>query len=272
MGDDPPANQHRRHGADATRRHHQARGLHRVVSKCLQPRRHQRRTGHQDRAGREHHQDARAEIAVLEDRGRDEWPLGGQHMHDEQIKPQAPQHGLDNDFVGCEPILVLAAVQHHLDPADTQRQHAETNPVEAHVEIGMRARQENHETQCRENPERQIDIEHEPPVVQLGQVTAPRRPQDRPDHDPDAPDRHGLTAALDRVDVHHRRLRQGHQCRAKHTLQHAEHHHLLQRLRGAAHHRCRRESDQAGDIQVFAAEPGRQPAHGRGHDRRRGDV
>ena len=45
-----------------------------------------------------------------------------------------------------------------------------------------------------------------------------------------------------------------------------------QRLRRAAHHGGDGEPDQAGDEQVFPAEPRRQPSHRRGHDRRGRDV
>ena len=262
-----------RHGADAARRHQQAGGFHRVVRQVLQPRRHQRGAGHQDRAGGEHHRQAGGEVAVGEQRRRNERPLAGQHVDDEQVERRAPPSTASamispelNQSWLCPRSSIICSPPM---PSDST---AEADPVEPHVEVGMRARHEEQQAERGEDAEGQVDVEDEAPVVHLGQVAAEGRADDRAHHDADAPDRHRLAALLHRVDVHHRRLRQRHQRGAEHALQQAEHHHLVQRLRGAAQHGGDGEADQAGDEQVFAAEAGRHPADRRGHDRRGGDV
>ncbi len=62
--------------------------------------------------------------------------LGGEHMDDEQVEAESRQHRLDDDLARGEPVLVLAAIQHHLERADAERQHAEAGPVEAQLGIG----------------------------------------------------------------------------------------------------------------------------------------
>ena len=90
----------------------------------------------------------------------------GEHVNDEQIDAQTAENHFDDHLSGAEPVLVLTAIQHHLQPADAQRQHGKADPVELHVEVGMRARHEKYQAERGEYAERQVDVEHVAPVVQ----------------------------------------------------------------------------------------------------------
>ena len=125
-----------------------------------------------------------------------------------QVDAQPTKNGLSNDLGGREPILIMPAIEHHLHPTDTQRQHTEANPVEAQVKVAERARHEENKAQRCQYSKRQIDVENVAPVIHLGQVAAESGPKDRSDHYADAPDGHSFAALLNRIDVHHCRLRQ----------------------------------------------------------------
>jgi hypothetical protein len=123
---------------------------------------------------------------------------------------------------------VLAAVQHHLQGTDPNRQHAKAEPVEAQTSLLAAARQENHQAGGGEQTEWQVDVEHPAPTVVFGQPAADRRAHDRSEHHADTPDRHGEATPLRRVDVQKGGLRQRHEGGAKHALKHAEHDDLAQ--------------------------------------------
>ena len=242
------------------------------MAQHLKPWRHQREAGHHEDADHEHQQDAGREIDVPEQRRPDQRLARGRHVDQEKIKSQAGEHGLGDDLLRGEPVLVLAAVQHQLQGADADRQHAEAEPVEAQTLLRSAARQEDHQAGGGEQTERQVDVEDAAPAVGLGQPAADRRAHDRPEHHADTPDRHGEASALGRVDVQQRGLRQRHQRGAERALKHAEHDDLAQRLGRAAEHRGDGEAEDAADIERLAAVTGRQPADRCRHDRRRGDV
>jgi DHA2 family multidrug resistance protein len=201
----------------------------------------------QMRADGEHQQHTDDEVHVLEDRRRQKRSWRGEHVDDEQVDAEPGQHRLDDDLGGVEPVLILAAIQHHLQRADADRQDAEADPVEPHALRRRGLRHENDQACDSQDAERQVDVEHPAPVVHLRQVAAERGAEDRADHHAHAPDRHGRAAHLGRVDVQHRRLRQRHQGRAEHALQQPEDHHLRQRLRRTAQHRGDGETDKAGE-------------------------
>ena len=148
----------------------------------------------------------------------------------------------------------------------------EAEPVEAQLAVLPGLVHEHDEAEHGEDAERQIDQEHPVPGIGLGQPGAQRRSHDRAHHHAHAPDRHRLGAFMQRVGVEHHRLRQRHQGGAEHALQQAKQHHLVDVLRGAAQHRRDREAGGADDEDPLAAEPVGDPAHRRGHDRRRHDV
>ena len=84
--------------------------------------------------------DAGCEVAILEQSRRDERPPRGQHVHDEQIDTKAAEDCLDDDLSRAEPVLVLAAIQHHLDAADAQAEALRSLSVEPHPELRGSAR------------------------------------------------------------------------------------------------------------------------------------
>ena len=183
-----------------------------------------------------------------------------------------PTYGLDDDLARGEPVLVVAAVQHHLQCTDPGAEYDEAEPIEAQMALVVGVVHEQQQAECGEQAERQVDIEHVAPVVHLGEIAAESRAEDRAYHHAHAPDRHGEAAPLHRIDVEQDRLRQRHQGGAANALQQAEHDDLFQRLRRTAHHGGDGETDDADDEQPLATEACGEPAHRRGHDRRGGDV
>ena len=78
-----------------------------------------------------------------------------------------------------EPVLVVAAVQHHLQRADAGAEHDEAEPVEAQMALAVGIVHEQQQPERRQQAERQVDVEHVAPVVDLGEIAAERRAQDR---------------------------------------------------------------------------------------------
>ena len=65
---------------------------------------------------------------------------------------------------------------------------------------------EDQDAEARDYADRQVDVEDPAPTVILGQPAAQHRAEDRPQHDPHAPDRDGLAVPFRRVDLHQHRL------------------------------------------------------------------
>ena len=51
----------------------------------------------------------------------------GEGVHEEEIEGERRQIGFDTDFGGGEPVELLAAVEHHLECADGDRELAKPN-------------------------------------------------------------------------------------------------------------------------------------------------
>ena len=209
---------------------------------------------------------AEAKLRSLNRPGRQERLLGGEHVHDEQVEREARDHRLDDDLARAEPVEFLAAVQQHLEGAGGEPQHGEAIPGEPELRPRRRLAHEQHDADQGEDAERQVDVEHPAPGVEIGQIAAEGRADHRSHRDAHGEDRHRLRAARERIDVEHRRLRQRRQCRAEHALQQAEAHQLFQRLRRTAQHGGGGEADDADDEQPLAAEADRHPADRRCHD------
>ena len=62
------------------------------------------------------------------------------HVHQEQVGAEAGQHRLDDDLARGEPVLVIAAIQHHLQRADADAEHREAQPVEAQKALAVATR------------------------------------------------------------------------------------------------------------------------------------
>ena len=168
----------------------------------------------------------------------------GRGMDHEQVKGEPRNRCLDPDFGRAEPIFELAPVQEHLQGADRQAQGGETEEVKRFAAAVPRLADEYQNADCGENPERDVDEEHPAPIVLVGQPTAERRPDDRTQDDPHAPDRHRLGVPVGRVDLQKHRLRQRDERRAADTLQQAIDHDLAEARRDAAQGRSQSE---AGD-------------------------
>ena len=161
-------------------------------------------------------------------------PVGGEHVHDEQVEAEAGQHGLDHDLTRAEPVEYLAAIQHHLERAGGEPQHGKPVPGEPQVGPLRRLLHEQRDADDGEDAERQVDVEHPAPRVEVRQIATECRTDHRAHRDAHGEDRHRLGAPRERIDVQHRRLRQRRECRAEHPLQQAKADQLLQRLRRAA--------------------------------------
>ena len=193
-------------------------------------------------------------------------------VDDEEIEADNREHRFDDDLARAEPALVLAAIEHHLQRADAERQGQEAEPGEGLVAAGVALGHEGGEAEHGEDAERQIDEKHPAPGIVLSQPAAERRAHDRTEHHPHAPDRHRRAAPGGRIGVEHHRLAERHQRCAEHALQQAESDHLLDALGDSAQHRGDGEAGGADDEQRLAAEAHRHPAERRGHDRRGDDI
>ena len=164
----------------------------------------------------------------------EEGMLGGRGMDGEDVEAQRGERRLDLDLERGEPVLELAAVEHHLQRRHAEAQHGEAEEVEGAIAIALGLLDRSADADERQHADRKIDVEHPAPIEIVGEIAAERRSQDRPHHDADAPERHRRPALLAREDVEQDRLRERHQRRAEDPLQQAEGDDLRQRLRRAA--------------------------------------
>ena len=75
------------------------------------------------------------EVHILEQQWPDQRTRRPGHVDKEQVGAQPCQHRLDDDLPRAEPVLVLTAIQHHLQSADTQAEYREADPVEARAVV-----------------------------------------------------------------------------------------------------------------------------------------
>ena len=190
-------------------------------------------------------------------------------MDDEHPQARDGEQQVEPDFGRVEPAHALATVEQHLQRCHGQRQHAEAEEVKL-ADLDRRVGHQRRQHEEGDDTDRQVDEEHSAPVERLGQPAAQRRPDDRPEHDAGAEDRHGLPELFARVDVHHRRLRQRHQHGAAHALDDAERHHLRKVGGDAAEQRGGSEPHHGEQQQVAPAEAVGEPA-GQGRRDGRGD-
>ncbi len=264
--------EHRDHGAKAARRQDVAGGDHRVAQQALQEGRQEGQGRQEDDADDEDEQQAGHQVAVAEQIRVEERPVCGQGVDHEQIEAETHHDRLEHDLARREPVERLAAIQHQLQGADREAEQAKAEPVERPPAIAQGLRHEGEDAEQRQDAERQIDVEDPAPVVEIGQIAAQRRAQDRADHHAHAPKRHGAAMLLARIGVEQDRLGERHQARAKRPLEQPEQDQLLERGGRTAQHRGEGEAGDGDQEQPLAAEPGGQKAGRRGHDRRRHDV
>jgi hypothetical protein len=210
--------------------------------------------------------------AIAEDAQRNERALRGEGIGEEEVEADDGEDRLGDDLGGIEPALVFAAIEHHLQGADAERQRQKAEPGERDVAPQRAFLHEDGQPEHRQDAERQIDEEHPAPGISVGQPSSERRAHDRAEHHPHAPDRHRRPALRGRIDVEHHGLRQRHQGGAEYALEQAERHHLLDALGDAAQHGGDGEAGRADDEQLLAAESRREPAERRSHDGGRDDI
>src|SRR5262249_16032277 len=131
------------------------------------------------------------EIYIAENARSDERVFGREHVDDEQIKPEHRQDQLGDDFGRAEPVELVAAVEHELERAEAEADHGEAGPVEAELRILSTVLHEQPQARHGEQAERQVDVEHPAPIVDVGQIAAQRGPEYRSDHDAHPPPGHG---------------------------------------------------------------------------------
>ena len=200
-----PRDQHREQRADAARRRQEAGLEHGIAIQILQQRRQKCEPSEQQHAGHRHEDDAHREVAVGEDGALEQRSFGSEHVDQEHPSGADREPGFDDDFPAREPVLLLAAVEAHLQGGKSDREQRETEHVEPAV-MSFGLRHEPGHDQDAQDADRKVDQEHPAPVVIVGQPAAEHRPEDRPDHDAAAEQRHRLAVLLARVDVEQRRL------------------------------------------------------------------
>ena len=141
-----------------------------------------------------------------------------------------------------EPVLLLALVEHELQRADADRQHADAPVVDRRDSLPQVRRIEDEQLRHdeRRDADRNVDVEDPAPAVVVGQPAAEHRPENRRDDDAEAPEAHRLAAILRRERLEQHRLRQRLQRAAGRALHDAEHD---QHAAGSA--RGRRETTRA---------------------------
>jgi hypothetical protein len=206
-------------------------GRHRVADDVLHERGHQRHGAEQRHADKGHEHQAGHEIAVAEDLEAHERIVGRQRVGEEEIEARNREHEFGDDLGGGEPSNLFAAVEHDLQRPNADRKRHEPEPIEAPAVLRRRLVHENHQADHGQNADRQVDQKDPMPAVLVGEPSAERRPHDRPQHDADAPDRHGGAAFGQRVGIEQHGLGQRHQRGAKRALQRTEQYHLFDGLR-----------------------------------------
>ena len=188
---------------------------------------------------------------------------------DERDDAHDRDDGEGDDEIRLQPVFGIAAIEQHLQRADAGRQQQRAGPIGdgRHARRLLEERGEQHQV---DDADRQVDVEHPPPIEVVGDEAADRRTHDGAEQDADAPDGHRLAAVLGREHVDHHGLRQRHDAGAERALQETEDHHLRQGRRLAAQHRGDDEADDADDDDGLTSEARGEKSAGR-NDHRLGD-
>ena len=123
-----------------------------------------------------------------------------------------------------EPVVLLSLVEHDLQRADADDEHADA-PVVDLLRFAPQVRRIEDEQlrhDDRRDADRQVDVEHPAPAVAVGQPAAEHRAEDRRDDDAEAPEAHRLAALVGRERFEQNRLRQRLQRAAGRALHDAE--------------------------------------------------
>ena len=240
--------------------------------RALEQRREQDHRREVEQAEHEGQRQPQDEVSVGEDARFQEGTIGREDVDDEHIEGEAGDERLEDDFDVVEPAEPLAPVEHELQGGDAERERDEAGPVEGRRVAPRPAAHEGRSAETRDHAHRHQQEEDPPPVVELGDIAAERRRDDRSDGHADAPDRECGAVAFAREDRHHDGLAHRNQRRAGEPLQDAEEDELLQALGEAATGGNQCEERDAPDHDIAPPDLFREPARGRRHDGRGDDV
>ena len=190
-------------------------------------------------------------------------------MDDERHERHRAQNRQRRDQTRGEPVVFLTLVEHELEGADPDREHADAPVVDAPrrlPDVG-RVEDEHPRHDERRDPDRNVDVEDPSPAVVVGQPAAQHRSENRRDDDPEPPEAHRLAAILGREGFEQHRLRQRLHRAAGRALQTAEHDQHRQVRREAAQKRRDGESGDREHDEALAPEPAGEPAGHRQDDR-----
>ena len=271
--------EHRDHGDDAAGRQCEAGPRGRIAELLLRQLRKRLRGRQQDRAGRQHHDKAGAELArrhhAQVDHGIAAGDLPGNHEHEgERAHDRRP-----DDESRAEPVVLEPAVEHELEGAEEGCDQHEADEVEPDAALrrrpALRGRllaQQDGNRRHRGEADRAVDQEAPMPGHVVGKPPAKRRPDHRRDHHGDAEQRKRLAALFRRKCIREDRLRHRYHAAAAEALQDAKEQQRLQIPGEAAQHRGGREHPEADEEEALAAHhPGEERAR-RQDDRIRDQV
>ena len=206
-----PGDRHRDQGGHAARRQHHPRQHGGVAHEDLREQRRQHHDPVERDADDEHGGRRHRERRVAQHPQVDHRLSASQLAHDQRDQRHRRHHPEPHDERRGEPVLALAAVEHEL-----QRGHATTSSTRPGTStrrtagrsswVGEEQPRQHH----RGGPDRHVDVEHPAPAPVVGDPAAQRRPDDRREHDADAPDGHRHPALARRERLDHRRLRERH--------------------------------------------------------------
>ena len=197
-------------------------------------------------------------------------------MHDGVFRPPLPQqerrerHQRDRqqhaDERRGQPVVFLPLVQRDVQAAHPHGQERQPHKVDARRPAMPHVRRILHEhlhQRYREDPDRQVDVEHPSPRVIVGDPPAQRRPDDRRDHHTHAENRH-RHAAFGRLETFQKhRLADGLHRPAAKALNDPRHDQERQRRRRSACDGGQREDHDAPQQQPLPSQQAAQPACGR---------
>ena len=173
------------------------------------------------------------------------------------------------DHVRLEPAGVLAAVHHHFEAAEAQRDQRQADEVHAALFLVLlpgRVFHHDGDEKNRDRADRHVDEENPAPARLVGDVAAERRPQHRRDDGGDGRDAESRAALGRREGVEDDRLLIGLHPAAKEALRQTEDDELRQTAGYAAQKRAHREHADADQEIALAAQEIAEPAGDGEHD------
>ena len=172
----------------------------------------------------------------------------GQPPRNHQHERQTANDRERDDEGRAEPVILQAAVQHHLERAEKSRDQHEADDVEPDALLlrpcrrarGRGLPQDQRDQRHRDHADRCVDQKAPVPGDIVGQPAAERRPDHRGNHHGDAEHRKGLAALRRRKRIRQDRLRDRHHAATAEALQDAEQQQRIQIRRKTAQQRAER--------------------------------